>query len=408
MCYPGGHRLAFGKIHGIVSETTMLASRIGCALATVLAAAISAGTPGVANAQNLYTWDATGGGGWFDSSNWGPINESSPQNPGDVANFYLGTGLQTVTLADNISLAELRFDGSPGAYHVTGGGSITFDSTGVTIASTVSSNQSVDVALFGTGSVSKAGSGAVTFSQEVNLISGLGTTIVGGSVVVNGTFSSGGITVGGNAPNTGTLSGTGTIADAVTVISGGTVATGDWSSNDLGKLAVTSDVAFSSSSSLAIRLGSGNETALKSDKLDLSGGSGTLSFEAGSTLKLYANGFTGVSAQSYTIAELSPGGVTVAGIPSTDGVIQTFTYDGVSGTNAFTNTINIDADSLIAVNGLLHPGDTFELSRSGANINLHFTPAPVPEPATLLAIAAAGLGGIELVRRRRVAAASPR
>jgi transposase len=52
------------------------------------------------------------------------------------------------------------------------------------------------------------------------------------------------------------------------------------------------------------------------------------------------------------------------------------------------------------------------LSEDGNNLHLTFTPAPVPEPATVLALGAVGLGCVQFVRRRvvrraGVAAAGP-
>lgn len=237
----------------------------------------------------------------------------------------------------------------------------------------------------GIGSFTKTGPGILVLSGNNDYTTS--TTISGGTLRVMGQTGANSGT--GTSPVTvetgGTLDGTGRVAGTVAVNNGGTLAAGV---NGASTLTVGDNVILNSGAQFA----AGVAASGTSSNLTIDNPAATVNFQNGSILALnQLTGFTG-SAASYTLLSL-PGGsgnnLLLNGASTTDGqVLGTF----VEGSGA-SGPVTISPTGFALV-----PGDTFVLSRSGDAMVLSFV--PVPEPATVLGIAAGALGLGGLVRRR--------
>ena len=109
-------------------------------------------------------------------------------------------------------------------------------------------------------------------------------------------------------------------------------------------------------------------------------------------------GFNADQAGTYTIASLT-GSLKLDGNTKANGfVFGEYTFGpGASG------PVVIDP---ALVSGL-DAGDYFSLTMTGGNLQLNFSPAPVPEPAAVLGISAAALGVGGVVRRRLCKGSGP-
>jgi autotransporter-associated beta strand protein len=243
----------------------------------------------------------------------------------------------------------------------------------------------------GAAGLTLQGGGTVNFSAA-NSYSG-GTTINDATLIVTG--QTGGASGTGSGAvavnNSGTLAGTGRVGGAVTANSGGAISPGV---SAVGTLTLGGNVTFQSGGTFAAQLGaSGN-----SDRLTIDSAAAILDFKAGSVLALSpVTGFTNAAAAGYTLASLPAGAgnnILNNGVATADGAVLG-TY--VQGTGA-SGTVVIQPSGFS-----LSPGDSFTLVRSGNSVALNFT--PVPEPATALGLAAAGLG--LTAWRRRVRTGKP-
>jgi autotransporter-associated beta strand protein len=235
----------------------------------------------------------------------------------------------------------------------------------------------------GATSVAKTGTGLWVLSAGSTY--GGATTVGAGELRVNGdnSLAVGAITVSG-----GTLSGTGKVGGAATVQTGGTIR-GD-SGSGTGTLA-TANVTVQSGGGILANLGA----TTVSSRLAL--GSGTLDLKSGSKLSLAGVGFTDV-ASTYTIATTNAGTLNWNGAAQANG----FVFGAYSPLNGNSGPVTIDTTGLGV---MLNPGDQFTLSRSNNDLVLNFVPNAVPEPGTILGIAAAGLGLAGWFRRRKAAKA---
>jgi fibronectin-binding autotransporter adhesin len=291
------------------------------------------------------------------------IGGSGPINIGADANATLQYRGATATVSRAISLAE-------------GGG--TFDVTQSGTAYTLSGVVS------GIGLLTKSGPGTLVLSG-INDYQG-GTTISGGTLLANGqTGVDSGTGTGPVAVNSGgTLGGTGRVAGAVTVSSGGALAPG---AEGAGALTVAGNTVLNNGAHLAVSAAAaGTNTSVI-----VEGAGTTFNFQTGSVLDLsLLPGFG--SGSAYTVVAMpagAGGNVQLDGSGTGNGqVLGTF----VQGTGASGSV------TIVPSGFTLMDGDTFLLSRSGDAVLLTFQ--PVPEPATVMGIAAGALGLGGLVRRR--------
>ena len=228
------------------------------------------------------------------------------------------------------------------------------------------------------GSVTKLDTSTFVLSGN-NTYSG-GTTVTAGTLLVNGQSAgqsgtgTGAVTVTG-----GTLGGTGRIGGATT-ITVGTLAPGD---NGAGVLTLDGNLTFASSGtrSLALEL-NGATAGTGHDRLAVNG---TVALN-GATLNATRSGYT-------------PGAADKLFVVLNDGT------DAVGGTfGGLADGASFDLGGVTAY--IYYQGDFGTGSLTGGNdVVIAFT--PVPEPATVLAVGAAGLGAITWLRRRKVARAEP-
>jgi autotransporter-associated beta strand protein len=241
----------------------------------------------------------------------------------------------------------------------------------------------------GAAGLTLQGGGTVAFSAANNTYTG-GTTITGATLLVAGqTGANSGTGTGAvTVNNAGTLGGNGRVGGSVTVNSGGALSPATAIST--GTLTLGGSTTFENGGRFAVQIGaSGTSDAIAVDHI-----SSDLHFKNGSVLALSpVSGFVATAPASYTVAGVPLGRGEVAilldGVATTNG--QVFgTY--VEGTGP-SGKVTIQPTGFS-----LAPGDMFQLVRSGDGVALNFT--PVPEPATVLGLAAAGLGLGGLVRRR--------
>jgi autotransporter-associated beta strand protein len=243
-----------------------------------------------------------------------------------------------------------------------------------------------------TGGLTKLG-GSTFVLAGANTYNGP-TTVTAGTLLVNGqTGAESGTGTGAVTVNGGTLGGTGRVGGPVTVNAAATLAPGD---SGVGTLTVAGNTVFNSGGRFGVEAGApGN-----ADRLVVQGPTTTLDFRAGSVLRLtLLGGFTNAAATSYTLASLPAGAgnnLRNNGAATIDGAILGTYVQGVGPAG----TVTIDPTGFA-----LTAGDAFILRRSGDDVVLLFS--PVPEPATVLGLAAVGWGVATLVRRRRGRAADP-
>lgn len=146
----------------------------------------------------------------------------------------------------------------------------------------------------GTGTLTKAGAGALTLTGT-NTFSG-GTTITGGLLTVNG--STGEIVLNG-----GTLGGSGTVGN-VTANSGSTIAPG----NSIGTLNVSGDTSFASGTFYDVEV----DNAGNSDRI---AATGTVTIDSGATVRVSAENGTddGSTYNASTTYTIITGGTAVTG-----------------------------------------------------------------------------------------------
>ena len=236
--------------------------------------------------------------------------------------------------------------------------------------------------------VTKVGAGTLTLSGA-NSYSG-NTNVDAGTLLVTNVSGSGTGAGAVGVFNNATLGGTGRVAGAVTVSTGGTLRPG---LNGAGTLAVGGNTVLNSGAHLDVSLAAVGTNS----RVNVEGGATTFNFLTGSILDLtQLPGFG--SGGAYTLVSMpagAGGNVLLNGTATTDGqVFGTF----IQGTGAS------GAVTIVPSGFTLVAGDAFLLSRTGDSVLITFQ--PVPEPATVLGLAALALGGGALLRRRRAEAAT--
>jgi hypothetical protein len=232
-----------------------------------------------------------------------------------------------------------------------------------------------------------------------------GFYVGGGTAVVNGTLTAGTgpLVVGANftlgAPGTvtatgaGTLSGTGTVNQPVTVNSGATLAPGAGSAGGL--LTSNAAVTFNAGSVFRVAVTGGTTPATGDPNTGTSSGA----TPGAANTRLVAGGNSIALNSPDVVVDLA--GVTLAEFANYSFIVASGT--GITPAGAGTPT-QVNVGQFTFVNSpLLVTNPSLFVSADSTLVYLNFT--PVPEPATVLAVAAAGLGGLRLVRRRRAATA---
>lgn len=233
--------------------------------------------------------------------------------------------------------------------------------------------------------------------SNANSYSG-GTTITGGTL--NVTNTTGSATGSGNVlVSGGTLGGSGIISGNVTVSNGGVLSPGNSPGNlTLGGLTVNGGSYNWQLYDANGAAGVGYDTVTINGDLNLGGISGETPF----TINLWSlsaidpndvngnaiNFMSATNSYQWTLATTTGDGQVIGFDSASENIfINTTAVLGPNGTNGFSNNLN---------------DGYFSLTADDKNIYLNFTHvAPVPEPATVLALSVAGLGIAGAVRRWR-------
>ena len=295
--------------------------------------------------------------------------------PGSLGTGDIALGVRIGALIDGIvySGGTLRFDGAGTVTaNVKHDFSSTIDTNGnnVTIAGNVSGNGAA---------LTKAGGGTLTFSAA-NTYTG-STTITGGTLMVTNTTGSG-TGYGAVTVKTGaTLGGTGAVAGPVSVESGGTLSVG------------------------------------------ATGGLGTLTLHGATTLASGSNFLTGLAGTTagtqYGQLVVKPGGSLALGNATfqptlnyspTNGDLL-FIVNNQNTTGGLSGTFNGLAEGATITFGngstaqISYLGNFDTLSLGTGNDIVVFNFVPVPEPASVLAVAVLALAALAWSSRRKVAIA---
>jgi len=327
-------------------------------------------------AQN-YTWSATGGGTWIDGTKWGNgLATNFPRNANDTAIFSTtgNSAARSVTLDAAISIRALQFGANQtGSVTIASGsgGTLTLTNTiGQTTAITVDT-ASGDHTL--AANLTIGGLAAQIWSIGTNRtftisgsVSGTQGLLIagGGTALFNGANTYSGSTLVGSATLTGRLGGQGSLASAVTIGTGGTITAGT---------------------------GAGAPSLTLNNGLTLSGRYlATLYSTTTSSNLILPTGTAAIGGGSLELALGS--GVTVAGLRAS-GPHTYIILDAANGQLSGTFTTTNFTTAGFAASEWSVAYDT-----TNGNVTLNFT--PVPEPATILGIASAGVGVCLLIRRR--------
>jgi autotransporter-associated beta strand protein len=324
-----------------------------------------------AHAQN-YTWSSTTGGSWANGLNWGSTPGDYPNTAFSRATFSAAVNGSpiTVTLDSPITVRRLVFNANQsGAVTIVpgAGGTLTFDNpeTGQPSLNVVSGsgNHTITADLTIQGPIAhKWNVGAnqtLTIDGNVGGTQGL-TSLGTGTMLLNGTNTY----TGPTTVSFGTLGGSGSIASSVTTAAGTTLTAGT--------AAATPKLTLGSGLSLGGRYlvtlfadDTVSRIDLTSGTASIGGGSLELALGSGVTVDSFRAGGN----QTYTIIDAGNG-----------------LLSGTFSTTNFT-TAGFAASEWAVV-----------YDNTNGNVTLNFT--PVPEPATVFALATGGLLAGWAVRRR--------
>lgn len=355
-------------------------------------------------------WNGAASNSLSDGGNFVSLAAPQPQN----GIQFEGSTNTNVDVNVAVSVQGIRFASGASAFTLSGSNTLTIDGAGgianyssnvqtinanlafvtsQTInASTANINIGGVVSSVGAFGITKTGANTLTLSGN-NTYTGA-TTVSAGTLLANGqTGSNSGTGTGAVTVSGGTLGGTGRIGGVTTVAAGGTIR-GD-AGNGTGTLTLGSNLTVNGAASNGGRIQtavSGPAATVANSKLDIGGNTLTLA-PAGDKfiidLKQGTVAVTEGELYTITLATKSAGGVFRLGSTTlvANDVIDQSNY---TVTNDFAN--DIYGDYILRVDS------------TGNNLQLSFT--PVPEPGTLLALGAAGLGLFGAYRRYRTPALS--
>jgi autotransporter-associated beta strand protein len=304
-----------------------------------------------------------------------------------ASNGVLGPNSNQLTLANGSLPAEgsLRFD----ADGINLNRQVNVVSNGASI-NTNGNNATITGLLTGTSTLSKLGTGRLTLGNAANTFNGI-ANVNNGTLLVNGSLpgATGGVNV--NVNNGGTLAGTGTVGTvgalrSVVVSGGGTLAGGDPEANigiDPGTLTVRGNITVNAGGNFQVRL----TTALVSNGTNGSSSGGGADPTNNSYLMMTETG---------TVFTLN-GNIVIDGTGLTFSPNQPYSYL-VAQLPTGAPAVNITDPSRFQTVGFVDTPENMALITDSGFVYLNFS--PVPEPGTVLGLAAGALGLGGYVRRR--------
>ena len=249
-------------------------------------------------------------------------------------------------------------------------------------------NGTISGVLAGTSSLTKFGTGQLVLSNGANTFNGP-VVVNGGGLLVNGVLpgaaSPPAITVntGGTIGGTGTV-GSGAATRNITVNNGGTLVGGDPTTaagGDPGVLTVNGNILIGGGSNFRVRITGGSPSGT-----DGGSSGGTPTDPANNGFLFHSTGTLTLNATANIVID----GTGVSFTPN-----QQYSYLVAQSGSA--SSINVIDDTVFQTIGFT--GTNFSLIGDGTgNVYLAFT--PVPEPVTVLGLAAGALGLSGLVRHR--------
>ena len=309
-----------------------------------------------------------------------------------VSNGTLTIGHVTNTFADSAAVTvsggtlAIGINSDTVGLVTLNGGAITGTLGILTGSSFAAQNGTSSAILGGTGALTKTTSNTVVLSAA-NTYSG-GTAVNAGSLLVTNSTGSGTGTGAVNVNSGGLLGGTGFVGGTTTVAAGGTIR-GD-SGTGTGTLTLASDLTIAGAASNGGRIQStvsGAAATVSNSKLGI--GINTLTLANGGS-KFIIDLLQGTTA----VSEFELYTITLA-IKSASGIFKlggtTLAANDVIGQSNYSVTNNFQ-------NGI-YADYVLKVDNTGNNLVLTFT--PVPEPGSVLGIAAAGLGLLGAFRRFR-------
>lgn len=340
--------------------------------------------------------DGTGSGGILKQGSGSLILGGTATFPRAMQSLYTGTtqidGGQIRTDAANVlSTSSAVVIGGSGTLNLNGNSQTIASLAGAGIVAlgagtltTGGSNASTTYSgtINGSGGLTKAGSGTFTIAGPTGYTGA--TTINGGTLsLAPATFLDVASAVAVNS--TGTFEGTGTANGSVTVNTGGTVSGGV---SGVGTLTIGGDLTFNSGAGQDFRITSAGSPAAQD-----TGGS-----SIGAPPNTTNNNFINVLGSFIRSGDTSTYQFVIDGTGSTFDPLQSYSYQvGNVGTAATAFTFNNPAQ--FSTVGFSDPF-IFSLTGNGAGAVYLNIVSPVPEPATVLGLAAGTLAVGGFIRRR--------
>jgi fibronectin-binding autotransporter adhesin len=310
---------------------------------------------------------------------------------GGVVSIPTSTALG-ITGLTTLNGGTLRHTGPTGALISTTRG-IDLGASGGTIdISTTASEITYDGVVSGAGSLTKVGAGTLTLTG-INTFSG-GTAVNAGRLLVNGQVDpNSGTGTGAVTVNTGgTFGGTGRAAGAVTIAGGGTIHGGD--ANQVGTLTINGGLTLADNATVNAIVG-----IRVNDSAPVAAAAGSGGSTDGTAPNPTSNNFIHVTGGGLT-ANPATLHFNIDGTGTPVEYFQTYSYQIGTVVGANLTGLVINNQAQFTGTGFTHAFMDFSVTGNGENLYVNIT--PVPEPATVLGLAAGALGVGGLIRRRVV------